>query len=95
MDINKILRDNPVSCKYGAPMGCANVFANNGQKLYLQRVYMTQGYAPDGTYWGHPNNLFCAFSPDFLTRVFIRAKNRRDAIRQLVDEYSYISFKKA
>lgn len=92
MNINKLLRNNPVSCKYGAPMGCCDDFADDGQKLYLQRVCLSQGYAPDGTYWGDPNNMYCAFTPDFSTRIFIRASSRRDAIAKLQYEYDGITF---
>lgn len=94
MDINKKLRDNPVSCKYGAPMGMRNEWADDDTPLYLQRVYLSQGYSPDGTYLGDPNNMYCAFSADFSTRIFVRANSRRDALAKLSAEYDGIKFKK-
>lgn len=94
MNINKLLRNNPVSCKYGAPMGMHNEWADDDKPLYLQRVYLYGGYSLDGTYWGNPNNMYCAFSPDFRTRIFIRANSRRDAVAKLSAEYDGIKFKK-
>lgn len=94
MNINKLLRDSPVSCKYGAPMGARNNWADDDTPLCLQRVYLSQGYSPDGTYWGYPNNMYCAFNPDFSTRIFIRANSRRDAVAKLSADYDGIKFKK-
>lgn len=94
MNINKLLRDRPVSCKYGAPMGMRNDWADDGTALYLQRVYLSQGYSQDGTYWGDPNNMYCAFSADLSTRIFVRANSRRDALAKLSAEYDGIKFKK-
>lgn len=94
MNINKLLRDRPVSCKYGSPMGMRNEYADNGTPLYLQRVYLYGGYAPDGTYWGNQNNMYCAFSADFSTRIFVRANSRRDAIAKLTANYDGIKFLK-
>ena len=92
MNINKLLRNNPVICKYGSPMGMRNNWADDGTALYLQRVYLSQGYSQDGTYWGDPNNMYCAFSADFSTRIFIRANNRNQAITKLQLEYDGITF---
>lgn len=94
MNINKMLRATPRSCKYGAPMGARNEYADDGKALYLQRVYMSQGYSPDGTYWGDPNDIYCAFSPDMSTCIFTRANSRRDAIAQLRRDYENINFLK-
>lgn len=91
-DINKILKADPVSCKYGSPMGARNRYADDDKPLYLQRVYLSHGYSPDGTYWGNPNNMYCAFSPDSETRICIRANNRKQAIAKLQLEYDGITF---
>lgn len=94
MNINKMLRDRKVSCKYGSPMGMRNEWADDDKPLYLRRVYLSQGYAPDGTYWGNPNNMYCAFNADFSTRIFIRANSRRDAIAKLTANHDGIKFLK-
>jgi len=92
MNINKLLRNSRRICKYGAPMGARNEYADNGTPLYLQRVYLYGGYSLDGIYWGNPNNMYCAFSTDLKTRIFIRANNRNQAITKLQLEYDGITF---
>ena len=79
MNINKLLHDNPVSCRYGAPMGAVNYWGDEEEPLYLQKVRIdSQGYAPDGTYWGLGLPLWCAFNDE--TRVYVRAINRKSAM---------------
>ncbi len=88
VDINAILRDDPVNCRYGAPLGQANRLGENLEPLYLQRVRFTDGdYAPDGTYWGAPADLWCAFSADGATRLYVRAEDRQAAAASVHDEY--------
>lgn len=91
-NINSILRANPRPCKYGAPMGSSNYFdpAEN-TKCYLQKIKFVNGaYAPDGTYWGLPENLYCAFNE--TQRVYVRAKTRLLAVCQLVEQFPAIQF---
>jgi len=82
-DINKLLRDRPRNCQYGAPLGARNWYdAEPDAQLYCQRIRFTDGdYAPDGTYWGAPANLYAVFSADLETCVYIRAASRADALQ--------------
>lgn len=55
MNINKWLKNHPVSCKYGAPLGDSGERGDPDYpyKIYLQRIRMVDGdYDPAGTYWG-------------------------------------------
>lgn len=73
----------PVNCKYGAPMGRANIgshpitvtsgptckiFKSNQTKVYTRRIRLVEGYDKGGAYWGWPDNLYCEFTAD-LTYV--------------------------
>jgi hypothetical protein len=89
VDINKLLRDNPVSCKYGAPMGRQNRTGECTLGLYCQRVRFVDGdYSADGTYWGggYGSPLWAIFSPDLETLIFVRAPTRAHAIEKANDE---------
>lgn len=94
-DINKILANNPRPSKYGAPLGDHNQRDDLTSRLYLQRVRFTDGdYAPDGTYWGAPANLWCAFNAeegDYAAamgcRIFVRAESRIEAQLELLRDY--------
>ena len=79
MNINSILRANPVSSARGAPMGASNTFDPEHPVLHLQRVQMVDGdYSPDGTYWGAGNKpLWCAFNDS--ARIYVRADDRAGA----------------
>ena len=108
-DINRILRDNPRPCKYGAPMGAMDR-VEELEKLHLQRIKFVDGdYAADGTYWGaiKGEHLWCAFNGDkpipnwpwptgaaMHTRIYVRAKTRKLAMALLRDEHDGITFKK-
>ena len=56
--------------------------------LYLQRVRFVDGdYAPDGTYWGGGGApLWCAFTPDLSTEVYVRARSRAEAFEAVKAE---------
>jgi hypothetical protein len=102
MNINKILRDCPRECKYGAPLGQADK-RDSPWPLYLQKVRLVDGdYAPDGTYWGQGvNPLYCAFNgddglfnPGRGTRIYMRAANRKEAMEKIMKKYPGIKFAK-
>jgi hypothetical protein len=95
MKINRILRDNPRPCRYGAHMGARDQFDPDGGRLYLQRVRMVDYcYAPDGTYWGAPSRehgaIYCGFNAS--TRVYVRAKSRAQATALILADYPSVSF---
>jgi hypothetical protein len=103
-NINQILRKNPRSCRYGAPLGDRNFHDSEGP-LLLQRVQMVDGdYAPDGTYWGGgflTKPLWCAFNPEderFApaqgSRIYVRAFTREQAISEVREIYPDATFKK-
>jgi hypothetical protein len=81
-NINKLLRARPRPCKYGAPLGASDrTDAAPDAQLYCQRVTFTDGdYAPDGTYWGGPADLWAIFSADLATLQYLRAPSRGEAL---------------
>lgn len=94
-DINQILRAAPVNSRRGAPLGAGNVFDEDGGPLYVQRIRFTDGdYAADGTYWGGPPSapLYCGFSADGLSRVYVRANSRDEAIAVIVSDHPIARF---
>lgn len=95
-DINRLLKDRPVGSRFGAPMGRRSV-ADSGEPLYLQRVNFVDGdYAPDGTYWGYTrgSHLWCAFTPDLLVEIYVRAADRKAAAVGVLDQFNGVSFHK-
>lgn len=96
-NINKLLKAEPRSSKYGAPMGAADRFDNVEELLYLQRIRFVDGdYAADGTYWGRiPGgpDLWCAFSE--MNRIYMRATDRKHAIYLIQDAYPGVQFHKS
>ena len=74
----------------GADMGRRNQTQGQPEKLYLQRVaFVDECYDRGGAYWGSPQDLWCAFSPDDtkndeLVMVFVRAGDRQAAKRRVL-----------
>ena len=99
-NINKILKENPRSCKYGAPLGDCDVVKLDGRPLYVQRVNFVDGdYGPDGTYWGNRliDGIFCGFNLIPGTnktdnRIYVRATDRDDAKVKILEKYSTAKF---
>jgi hypothetical protein len=84
ININTILKANPRDGKRGAPLGMPNVFPKEPtrERIYCQHVrFVDDCYSLDGTYWGAPANLWCLFTESQSLRAFVRANNRRDALR--------------
>lgn len=93
--LNTLLRAARRDCSRGAPMGKSNFFIHPDRACYLQRVrFVDGGYAPDGTYWGYSRgeNLYCAFTPDLANEVYVRAKNRREAVKALKEMFPEMKF---
>ena len=87
-DLNKILRQHPRPCRYGAPLGARNRDdAPPDAKRYCQRVRFVDGdYGPDGTYWGSSGApLYAVFTPDLATLCYYRAKSRDKALAAHAD----------
>lgn len=93
MNINKLLRDNPRPCRYGAPMGAVS-YHDDDAPLHLQRVQFVDGdYSPDGTYWGGGGvPLWCAFNEG--SRVYVRAWTRAEAIAEVLEFAPDATFKR-
>jgi hypothetical protein len=96
-DINKLLRANPRSCQYGAPLGAANRYgdaddARETPRLYCQRIRFVDGdYSADGTYWGGGSRLWCVFNERLSVRIFIRAATRKAALDAFLAEYQHLT----
>jgi hypothetical protein len=100
MNINQWLKNHPVSCKYGAPLG------DNGErgdpdypyKFYLQRIRFVDGdYDPAGTYWGggcgtQPLWGFMGEADEVLVRGFVRAYTRSAAKIYVSKQYPNVRF---
>ena len=101
MNINKWLRDNPVSCKYGAPMGDRGDRgpSDDNYKFHLQRIIFVGGdYDKAGTYWGGGRDTDPLYGymgydeEDGLVRGFVRAENREQAKEEVKYEYPNARF---
>ncbi len=100
MNINKWLKDRPVSCRYGAPMGDVGEKGDPSYpyKFHLQRIRMVDGdYDASGTYWGggpgiEPLYGFMGEDDDVLVRGFVRAWSRDDAKLQVRMQYTNARF---
>ena len=100
MNINQYMKNNPRPCSRGAPMGDSPWRgASDGQyKFHMQLLHFTDGcYALDGTYWGAPANVYCAWDDDpegqdNQVRTFVRACSRSVAKRMIRDEYPNARF---
>lgn len=83
MNINKLLREerHKGCSRYGAQMGRRNIIGEP-QKLHLQRIdYVDGDYDAGGAYWGSGGGpLYCAFSKDETTIIFVRASSRKNAL---------------
>lgn len=99
-DINKLLKNDPRSCKYGAPMGdsdCIDDDWDGDKPLHVQRVRFVDGdYGPDGTYWGasaEEGGIYCAFDDSAMeVRIYVRAHTRGEALRVLREKYPELTF---
>lgn len=99
MNINAKLKTDPVNCSRGAPMGrLAWGLAEHRERpmmMYLQRVRFIDGdYDFGGAYWGgYPSEpLFCAWAEDIEARVFVRAKDRTLAKREVKEYFHNAKF---
>lgn len=90
-DINSHLRANPVNSSRGAPMG-ARGKNDSEQSLYLQALDMVDGdYDRSGVYWGcrsaKHGGMYCAFSEDLETVIYVRARSRAEAKSLIEADY--------
>lgn len=85
-DINRILAlpENNAASHFGAEMGRRDRIEGTSsslkEPLYLQSVQFQDGdYDAGGAYWGGLYPLWCAFTADNTTRIFVRATDRSEA----------------
>jgi len=93
-NINQILKSEPRNNLYGAPLGDANFVDDIEDPMYVQRVKFIDGdYAPDGTYWGGGEPLYCAFTnATSINRIYVRANSRAEAIASILEGYPDAKF---
>lgn len=76
----------PVDCSRGAPMGRREWRADEPIPFRSVRVFRVRldsgGFDDGGAYWGIGRPLYCIKDDAGLSRAFIRADSRADAIRQ-------------
>ena len=86
---------NPVSCKYGAPLGRytgPDYLSTDAGKIYLRRVPLDNGgYDKGGAYWGHGAPLWEAIDQDGNGRIF-RAPNRDKAKASILADFPDATF---
>ena len=95
-DINKYLKEHPVSCSRGAPMGAMNR-NDSDQPLHLQALDMVDGaYDKSGVYWGcwsrEYGGVYCAFSEDMETLIYVRAHSLGEAAMAVLHNHE-VKFK--
>jgi hypothetical protein len=66
----------------------------SNQPLYCQRVILREGYAPDGTYWGIGDRLYCLFDADLEVMQYVRAPDARYARFLFRKIYGELAFKR-
>lgn len=86
---------NPVSCKYGAPLGRytgPDYLDTAAGKIYLRRVPLDNGgYDKGGAYWGHGAPLWEALDQDGNGRIF-RASSRDKAKASVLADFPDATF---
>jgi len=93
-DINSILkRPEFHACSIrGAEMGRCNRLPDGIKpgKVYVQRLRLTDGACYDSgyAYWGSPETVWCGFTADLSTMVFVRAENRGEARIEVLETLS-------
>lgn len=99
IDVNKWLKDTPVSSKHGAPLGDAGDKGPmlDNYRFSLQKLKMVDGcYDLAGTYWGQGAPLYgyMGYSEEqgFGVRGFVRANSRAEAKQQVRDFYPKARF---
>ena len=99
MDINAKLKAANAVTQRGAAMGRAdwglNEHRNRPMMMYVQRVKFVDGdYDLGGAYRGsHPRDLlFCAWAEGVNARVFVRAKDRSHAKREIKKHFVNVKF---
>lgn len=83
-DPNELLE--PVSSRYGAPMGRNSLTDDPAATVTLFRVRFVDGdYDAGGAYWGSGTPLYAAIGEDF--RYFLRADSLAEARQELLSGY--------
>lgn len=80
--------------KYGSDMGRID-YAPDTNKLYLAKMRIDAGgYDAGGAYWGvgdcHIGHMYRCWNDE--SDIFIRAKNRDEAKKQILKKYPYATF---
>lgn len=79
----------------GAALGRATYEGdrNYSGKLYLRRIRLDSGgYDVNGTYFGHGGPLFWCASDDTTIDFMLRASDRKDAKRKVLETYPHARF---
>ena len=101
MNINKWLKDHPVDCRRGAPLGDRGDRGprDDNYRFHLQRIiFVDIDYDRAGTYWGGGGGplygFMCYDDEDGVVRGFVRAWDRADAKEEVKSEYPNARFYK-
>ena len=78
----------PVNCAHGAPMGRYGKAQDCQGMVSLRRIRLDSGgYDPGGAYWGHGQPLYWAGDESGAFDTFLRARDRADAKRQILEDW--------
>lgn len=75
-----------VDASRGAPMGRSNWTGIPEGRVILRKLPLTEGYDPQGAYWGLPDNLYYALDEGGKFRKFVRADSVFEARKKLWDD---------
>lgn len=85
-----------VDCSRGAPMGRPSHITRPDRafRMYMVKLPLGDGGAYDsgGAYWGCGDPLYWAYGDGNDQEMFVRAKTREDAKRQVLKEFPNIYF---
>ena len=86
---------NPVSCKYGSPMGRytgGEFLDTDSGKIYLRRIKLDSGgYDNGGAYWGIGQPLWETLDQDGNGFIF-RESNRESAKKHILERFPDAKF---
>lgn len=81
----------------GAPMGRHDQHEHGAENLAFELEWaplVDGAYDCGGAYWGSPANLYCAEaqSEDSVVQLFVRAKDREQAMTMISEQYQGATF---
>ena len=77
---------HPVGPKFGAPTGRGRHYAPyNGERMYLRKSHITQGYDEGGAYWGAGEPVYALSNFDGTIVEYFREDTRERAKKRSIE----------